>query len=69
MQTWRLTSWGRKKKNGRHFADDIFKWILLDENLRIQISLEFIIDGLINEKTALVQIIVQCPEGDKPSIT
>ena len=25
-----LTHWGRKI--GRHFADDIFKWILYDEN-------------------------------------
>ena len=28
-----------RKQNGRHFADDVFNYILLDETLRISIEL------------------------------
>ena len=42
--------------NGRHFPDDIFKCILLNENvlISIKISLEFIPKGQINNIPALV---------------
>ena len=29
----------RPKQNGRHFPDDIFKWIFLDENVWISIKI------------------------------
>ena len=34
----------RPRQNGRHFADDIFKWIFLNENvwIPIEISLKFV---------------------------
>ena len=43
-------------RNGRHFADGIFKRILLAENIRISsnISLNFIPYGPINNNPALV---------------
>ena len=46
----------RPKQNGRHFADDIFKCIFLNENVRIsiKISLKFVPQGPINNIPALV---------------
>ena len=54
--------------NDRHFADDIFKCIFLDENVRIsiKISLKFIPKGTINNIPALVQIMAWRRPGDKP---
>ena len=48
-----LTHWGRD--NGRHFPDDIFKCIFLNENvsISIKISLKFVPKGQINEIPAL----------------
>ena len=48
----------RPRQNGRHFADDIFKWIFLNENVWIasKISLKFVPQGPINNIPALVQI-------------
>ena len=45
--------------NGRHFADDIYEFDFLDENIliSINISLKFIPKGTINNIPALVQII------------
>ena len=45
-------------QNGRHFADDIFKCILMNEKfcILIQISQKFIPKGLIDNKSALVQV-------------
>ena len=42
--------------NGRHFPDDIFKCILLNENvlISITISLKFVRKGQINNIPALV---------------
>ena len=42
--------------NGRHFAYDIFNWIFMNEKFCIstQISLNFVLKGPINNKTALV---------------
>ena len=63
--------WGntlRPKQNGRHFADDIFKWIFLNENvwIPIKISLKFVLQGPINNIPALVQIMAWRQPGDKP---
>ena len=58
----------RREQNGRHFADDIFKCISLNENERIsnKISLKFVLKGSINNIPALVQIMAWRRPGDKP---
>ena len=58
----------RPKQNGRHFADDIFKCIFLNENVWtwIKISLKFVPQGPINNIRALVQIMAWRRPGDKP---
>ena len=58
----------RPKRNRRHFADDIFKCIFLNENvlLAIKISLEFIPKGPIKSISALGQIMAWRRPGDKP---
>ena len=50
------------------FTDDIFKCILLNENLWIpnKISLKFVAKGPINNIPALVQIMAWHQPGDKP---
>ena len=54
--------------NGRHFADDIFKCICLNENVwnPIKISLKFVPMGPINNIPAMVQIMAWRRPGDKP---
>ena len=46
----------RPRQNGRHFADDIFKCIFLNENvwIAIKISPKFVPKGQINNIPALV---------------
>ena len=58
----------RPGQNGRHFADDIFKCIFLNENvwIPIKISLKFVLKGPINNIQALVQIMAWRRSGDKP---
>ena len=58
----------RPKQDCRHFADDIFKCIFLNENAWIlfKISLNFVFKIGINNITALVQIMAWCRPGDKP---
>ena len=51
-------------QNGRHFADDVFKHIFLNEN--IWISLEYVPCGPIDNMSALVQIMAWRRPGDKP---
>ena len=48
----------RPRRNWRHFADDILKWIFLNENvwIPIKISLKFVPQCPINNIPALVQI-------------
>ena len=48
----------RPRQNGRHFADDTFKRIFLNENvgISIEISLKFVLKGPINNIPALVQV-------------
>ena len=58
----------RPKQNGRHFADDTFKHIFLNENvgITIKISLKFVHKDPINSMPALVQIMAWRRPGDKP---
>ena len=58
----------RPRQDGRHFADDIFSRIFLNENvlISIKISLKFVPKGPINNIPALVQIMAWLPPGDKP---
>ena len=58
----------RLRQNGRHFPDDIFKWIFLNENvwILIKISLKFVPQGPIKNIPALVQIMAWRRPGDKP---
>ena len=48
-------------------ADDIFKWIFLNENdkLPIQISLKLLMSPIGN-KPALIQVMAWCRTGNKP---
>ena len=56
------------RQNGRHFPDNTFKCIFLNENVRISItiSLKFVRKGPINNIPALVQIMAWRRPGDKP---
>ena len=56
------------RQNWRHFADDIFKCIFVDENvwIPIKISMKFVLKGPINNIPTLVQIMAWRPPGDKP---
>ena len=58
----------RPGQNGRHFADDIFNCIFLNENvwIPIKISLKFVPKGPVNNIPALVQIMAWRRPGDKP---
>ena len=58
----------RQRPNGRRLADDTFKRIFLNENIRISIkvSLKFVPKGPINNIPALVQIMAWRWLGDKP---
>ena len=58
----------RPRQNGRHFPDDIFKWIFLNENvwIPIKISLKFVPEGSINDIPELVQIMAWRRPGNKP---
>ena len=71
QQPWQ--SWGsvnilRPRQNGRHFADDTFKCIFMNENvgISINISLKFVPKVVINNIPALVQIMAWRRPGDKP---
>ena len=59
------TLWPRQ--NGRHFTDDTFKRIFLNENIwiLIEISLKFVHKGPINNIPALVQMMAWRRPGDK----
>ena len=58
----------RPRQNGRHFADDVFKCIFLNENvwISLMISLKFVPNVPINNIPALVQIMAWRRSGDKP---
>ena len=59
----------RPRQNVRHFTDDMFKCIFLNENvwIPIEISLKFVPEGSINNNPALFQIVAWRRPGDKPS--
>ena len=67
-ECWNTVNSLRPRQNGRHFADDTFKCIFLNENVRISIenSLKFVPKGPINNIPALVQIMTWRRSGDKP---
>ena len=56
------------RQNGRHFVEDIFKCIFLNENvwISLMISLKFVPKVQINNILALVQIMAWRRWGDKP---
>ena len=58
----------RPRQNARHFADDMFKCIFLNENvwIPIEISLKFVPKGTINNNPSLFQIMAWRRPGDKP---
>ena len=58
----------RLRRNGRHFVDNVFNCIFLNENIwiSIKISLTFVPKGPINNIAALVQIMAWRRPGDKP---
>ena len=68
IQSGQATWYIEAETNGRHFPDDIFKCIFLNENvlILIKISLKFVPKGQINNIPALVQIMAWCRPGDKP---
>ena len=58
----------RPRQDGRHFADDIFMCIFVNENccILIKISLKCVRKGPIDNNPALVQIMAWHLSGDKP---
>ena len=58
----------RPRQNGRHFPDDIFICIFLNENAWIlfTISPNFVAKSPINNIPSSVQIMAWCRSGDKP---
>ena len=58
----------RPRQNGRHFTDDTFKRIFVNENVRIliEISLKFVPKCPINNIPAMVQIMAWRRPGDEP---
>ena len=58
----------RLRPNGRHFPDDSFQWIFMNEIVWIscKVSLKFVPWGLIKNITAFVQIMVGHRPVDKP---
>ena len=57
----------RLRQNGRHFPDDIFKWISMNENFWIsnKISLKYVPLGLIDNIATLIQTMAWRRSGDK----
>ena len=56
-----------REKNGRHFADDIFRCIFVNEYFRIliRISLKLVSNDPIDNNPALVKIMAWRRKGDK----
>ena len=63
---WSVNTW-RQRHNGRHLPDDIFKQIVLNENVWffIKFSLKSVSDDQINKIPASVQIMAWHRPGDK----
>ena len=62
-----FNTWG-PKHNGRHFPDEFFKCIFLNENawISIKVPLKFVPKGSIINIPALVQLMAWRRSGDKP---
>ena len=58
----------RPRQHGRHFEDDIFRTIFVNEKccILIKISLKFVSKGAIDNNPTLVWIMAWCRPGDKP---
>ena len=58
----------KPRQKGRHFADDIFNCVFLNENvwISINISLKFVPKGPIDSIPALVRMMAWRRSGDKP---
>ena len=58
----------RSRQNGRHLADNIFKCIFFNENVRIsiKISLKFVPKDPVDNKFALVEVMAWHRTDDKP---
>ena len=58
----------RRRQDGRLFADDIFKFIFFNENVKklIHISLRFVLWCSFDDKSSLVLKMAWCQLGDKP---
>ena len=56
------------EQNGRHFADDLFKCIFMNEKvcILIRILLNFVPKGPIDNNSVLVQVLAWRRTGDKP---
>ena len=67
VMSWAVNS-SPPEENGRNFADDIFKYIFLNENvcILIRMSMNFVPNGLICNKSALVEVMACRMFGDKP---
>ena len=65
---WLLVNTLRPRQNGRHFPNDIFKRIFLNEDvwISLNISLKFVPKARGNNVPALVQIMALRRPGDKP---
>ena len=68
LDSVRIVNTLRQRQNTRHFTDNIFQCIFLNENawISIDISLKFVPKGPINNSPALVWIMAWCRPGDKP---
>ena len=58
----------RPRQNNRHFSDDMFKYIFLNENVRMsmKISLKFVPMSRTNNIPSLVQIMAWRHPGAEP---
>ena len=67
-QGWQCINTLRPRQNGRHFPDDNFRCIFVNENfyILIKLSLKFVPNGPINNIPALVLIMAWRRKGDKP---
>ena len=67
-QSWSSFNTLKPRQNGRRFADDTFKHIFLNGNVRIsiKISVKFVPKGPINNNPALVQRMAWRWSGNKP---
>ena len=55
-------------QNGRHFANNIFKYISMNGkfHILIKIWLKFVLKGPTDNKTALVLVMACCQTGSRP---